>query len=147
MSGYRHVPISVAASFDCLRESAIKDRQTALVSPLATFRLWWGFRRKAALLSINRMEAGDIQRGRGGRFSLGGTGYRALRFWNLSSALLRSLAGRSLSGNDILPLRYRKWKRVGQRRSHDLGMEWSDEKFRMLQIPTIPKPRRFGPRM
>ena len=55
--------ISVADSYASLRESAISDRNTDLVSPLATLWLWRGFRRKTALLSINRMESGDIQRG------------------------------------------------------------------------------------
>ena len=39
---------------------------TALVIPLATLRLCRGFCCKAAHLSINRMESGDIQRGKGG---------------------------------------------------------------------------------
>ena len=60
---------------------------------LAKFRMWRGFWRKAYLFSINSMEAGDIQRGLGGRFSLGGTVYGALRLCNLSSALLSSSVG------------------------------------------------------
>ena len=35
MEGFRHVPISVADSSARLQESAIKDWQTDLVSPLA----------------------------------------------------------------------------------------------------------------
>ena len=69
---FRHTLISVAASSARLRESDIRNRRTALVIPLTTFRLWQGFRRKAARLSISRIKYGDIQRGRGGRFSLGG---------------------------------------------------------------------------
>ena len=79
VEGSRHAPISVAAYYDRLRESSISDWRTALVIPLATLRLCQGFRHKADILSINRMESSDIQRGQGGRFSLGGTGSRVLR--------------------------------------------------------------------
>ena len=85
--------------------------------PLAMFWLWQGFRRKANLLSINRMEAGDTQRGKGGLFSLGGTGSRDLRVWNLALALLYYLLGGSLIVNDLLPLRYWACQKVGGRRS------------------------------
>ena len=50
MTGSRHTLIYVAASSNCLRKSAIRDQQMALVIPLATFRLWRGFWHKAAIL-------------------------------------------------------------------------------------------------
>ena len=73
VAGSRNALISVADSSTRLWVTAIRDWWTALVAPLATFRLWRGFWRKVAILSINRMESGDIQKGRGGRFSLRGT--------------------------------------------------------------------------
>ena len=79
MAGSIHALIYVAASSARLWESAIRAWRTALVSSLATFRLWQGFRCKAARFSINLMEASDIQRGGGGRFSLGSNGSMALR--------------------------------------------------------------------
>ena len=63
VEGSIHAPISVAASYACLQESAIRDWRKALVIPLTTFRLWRDFCCKEKRLSINRMEYGDIQRG------------------------------------------------------------------------------------
>ena len=57
----------------------MREWQMALVIPLAMLRLWQWLRRMAARLSINQIECGDIQRGRGGRFRLGVTGSRVLR--------------------------------------------------------------------
>ena len=93
VEGSRHTPISVAAPSARFRESAIRDRQMDMLSPLNTLRMWLGFCFKAARLSTNRMESGDIQRGQGGHFSLGGTGSRVLRVWNFASNLLSSAVG------------------------------------------------------
>ena len=147
VEGSRHALISVAASSDRLRESAISDRWTALMIPLNMFRLWQGFRRKSYLLLINQMESGDIQRGQGGRLRLMGAGSKVLRVWNLVLSLLNSLAGRSLSRNYLLPLRYRARQRVGRRSSRALRVKWSNKKLRMLRIPTSLKRRRSVPRM
>ena len=72
VEGSIHSPISVAASSACLRESAIRDRRTALVSLLATLRPWRGFCCKAARLSIKWLDSGGIQRGWGGHLNLDG---------------------------------------------------------------------------
>ena len=135
MAGSINAPISVSASSARLRESAIRDQRTTLVIPVTMFRLWQGFRHKASLLSIKQMEAGDIQMGQGGSFILGGDGSRALKVWNSSSSLVSSSAGGILSGNALLPLRYRVCQRVGRWSSCALSTKWSDEKFRMSRIP------------
>ena len=94
-----------------------------------------------------RMEAGEIQRGKGGSFSLGGTGSMALRVWKLSLALLRSSEGWSLSRNSLLTLSYRVWQRVGRWMILSLRAKWSDENFCMLWIPTSSKRCRSVPIM
>ena len=66
------------------------------------------------------MELGDIQRGRGGSFNLGGTGSKVLRVWNFASTLLSSAVGVSLSGNTLCPRRYWAWQHVGRCSRHDL---------------------------
>ena len=120
VEGSRHAPIYVSTPFARLWESAIRYQRMVLVRPLVTFRLWRGFRRKDALLSTSWMEYGDIQRDQGGRFRSEGNDFRALRVWNLVSALLHSLAGgrgEGVSRNALLPLRYQAWQLVGNRRS------------------------------
>ena len=62
-AGSRYDLISVADFSARLQESSIRDRQTDLLSLLTPFKLWQGFWYKTTLLSINQIEAGDIQRG------------------------------------------------------------------------------------
>ena len=83
LAGLRHVPISVDASSPCLQESDITDRRMAIVISLATFWLCRGFWRKVSFLSINQMEAGEIQRELGGPSDWGGGGLQGLEFWEL----------------------------------------------------------------
>ena len=78
VEGSIHAMISVASSYALLRESSKRDWKTALVRPLAMLRLCQGFWRKAARLSINRMESEEIQRGRGERFNMGGGRFQGL---------------------------------------------------------------------
>ena len=67
--------------------------------------LWRGLQRRDARLSASRMDFGDIQRGRGARFRVGGTVSKVLMIWNFTSNLLIYLAGGSLIGNDLLTWR------------------------------------------
>ena len=85
VEGSKNSPISVAVSSTSLQESSISDRRTALVILLATFWLWRRFQLKAALLSINGMESGDIQRRRGGGgVQVGGDWFQVLEVLKLS---------------------------------------------------------------
>ena len=79
VEGSIHAPIFVAASSARLRQSAIREWRTDLVIPPGMFQLWQGFHCMDERFSIIHMESGYIQRGQGGRFSLGGTGSRFLR--------------------------------------------------------------------
>ena len=89
----RNSPIAAVAFLACLLYYSIRDWCTSLMRPLYTLRLWRGLWRRDAHLLISRMDLGDIQRGRGGRFRVGGTGSRVLRVWNLESTLMSSTAG------------------------------------------------------
>ena len=89
-------------------------------------RLCQEFQCKDARLLINRMELGDIQRVRGGRFNMGGAGSNVLRVYNVASNLLSSAADGILSGNATCPWRYWAWQRVGHCRSCVLIVKWSD---------------------
>ena len=53
--------------------------------PLAILRLWKGLRHRDVCISISRIDLGNIQKGRGGRFRVGGNGSKLLMVWNFTS--------------------------------------------------------------
>ena len=92
----------------------MRDRCTALVITINTLWLCRGFRHKVTRLSINQMELGDINSGKGGG-RLQGIGGLKLCIY------LAELRSRGSLGDDtLLPLRYRAWQQVGRRSSRAL---------------------------
>ena len=56
MEGPKPAPVAVDTSSARLHESSIRDRWTALVTPLAMLRFYWEFCRKTVRLATNRMD-------------------------------------------------------------------------------------------